>query len=114
MLAPSGRFAYVPNAFNTSPSTVSAYAIDSARGTLTPVVASPFKDADSTPRYGAVDSTSKFAYIVNNGSNNVSAYTITASGALRKVKGSPFATGTYPAGMSVCRVVAGKCIPPPL
>ncbi len=114
VVAPSGRFAYVPNSFGTSPSTVSAYAIDSARGTLTPVVDSPFKDAGSTPRYGAVDSTSKFAYIVNNGSNNVSAYSITASGALRKVKGSPFAAGTYPAGMSVCRVVAGKCIPPPL
>lgn len=114
VVAPSGRFAYVPNAFVTSPSTVSAYAIDSARGTLTPVVDSPFKDAGSTPRSAAVDSTSKFAYIVNNGSNNVSAYTITASGALRKVKGSPFAAGTAPAGMSVCSVTAGKCIPPPL
>ncbi len=114
VLAPSGRFAYVPNTFGTSPNTVSAYTIDSARGTLTPVVGSPFKDAGSVPRFGAVDSTSKFAYIVNNGSKNVSAYTITASGALRKVKGSPFAAGTYPAGMSVCRVTARKCVPPPL
>lgn len=114
VLAPSGRLAYVPNSFATSPSTVSAYMIDSTRGTLTPVVGSPFKDTGSVARSGAVDSTSKFAYVLNNGSDTVSAYRITASGALRKVTGSPFAAGTYPAGMSVCGVTAGKCIPPSL
>ena len=45
----------------------------------------------------AVDPTGKFAYVANYGSNNVSAYTIDAtSGALKKVKGSPFAAGTGP------------------
>ena len=62
----------------------------------------------------AVDSTSRFAYVTNLRSNNVSGYTIAAGGALRKVKGSPFKAGTIPIAISVCRVTAGKCIPPPL
>ena len=116
VIAPTGAFAFVPNAPLKTFSNISVYTIDSTRGALTPVAGSPFKDGppSNSLRNGAVDSTSKFAYILNNGSNNVSAYTITASGALRKVKGSPFAAGTYPAFMSVCRVTAGKCIPPPL
>ena len=53
--------------------------------------------------------------MTNAGSNNISAYTINASsGALRKVKGSPFKAGAGAFGISVCRVKAGKCIPPPL
>ena len=78
-LAPTGTFAFVSNAPLKTFSAISAYTIDSTRGTLTPVAGSPFKDGNqiSAPRFGAVDSASKFAYIANNGSNNVSAYTIT-------------------------------------
>jgi 6-phosphogluconolactonase (cycloisomerase 2 family) len=106
----------VPNGFEAGgfPWNVSAYTIDSTRGTLTPVPGSPFVDPGSLPYSGAVDSTSRFAYITNARSNTVSAYTIAASGALRKVKGSPFKTGSVPFAISVCRVSAGKCIPPPL
>lgn len=116
MIAPNGRFAYAINQGDNSEANISAYTIDSTRGALTPVAGSPFKDGpqSNSPGFGAVDTTSKFAYISNNGAKEVAAYTITASGALRSVKGSPFAAGTYPAGMSVCRVTAGKCIPPPL
>ncbi len=116
VIAPAGRFAFVPNGFEVdgSPYNVSAYTIDSTRGTLTPVQGSPFVDPGSLPYGGAVDSTSSFAYIANLHSNTVSAYTIAASGALRKVKRSPFKTGALPIGIAVCRVSAGKCIPPPL
>ncbi len=116
VIAPAGRFAFVPNGFEVdgSPYNVSAYTIDSTRGTLTPVQGSPFVDPGSLPYGGAVDSTSSFAYITNLHSNSVSAYTIAASGALRKVKGSPFKTGALPIGIAVCRVTGGKCIPPPL
>ena len=67
MIAPAGRFAFVPNGFEVdgSPYNVSAYTIDSTRGTLTPVQGSPFVDPGSLPYGGAVDSTSSFAYITN-------------------------------------------------
>ena len=113
---PTGKFAYVPNSFAPQgfSSHVAAYTIDATRGTLTPVVGSPYKAGYLS--YGAaVDSASKFAYVTNAGSNNISAYTINASsGALRKVKGSPFKAGSGAFGISVCRATAGKCIPPPL
>ena len=116
VIAPSGRFAYVPNGFAVDgfPYNVSAYTIDSTRGTLTPVQGSPFVDPGSVPYSGAVDSTSRFVYFTNLNSNNVSAYTIAASGALRKVKGAPIKAGTTPLAISVCSVTAGKCIPPPI
>jgi 6-phosphogluconolactonase len=93
---------------------VAAYTIDATTGTLTPVVGSPY--TAGVDSYGAaVDSASKFAYVTNAGFNNIFAYTINASsGALRKVKGSPFKAGTGAFSISVCRVKAGKCVPPPL
>ena len=43
-----------------------------------------------------------FAYVVNNGSGNVSAYSVdTASGALAAVPGSPFAAGTSPTSVTL-------------
>jgi 6-phosphogluconolactonase len=116
VIAPSGRFAFATNGFAAAgfPYNVSAYAIDSTRGTLTPVQGSPFVDPGSLPYSGAVDSTSRFVYITNGRSNDVIAYRIGASGALRKAKGPLFKTGALPAAISVCRVTAGKCIPPPL
>jgi 6-phosphogluconolactonase len=116
VIAPSGRFAFVTNGFALVgfPYNVSAYTIDSTRGTLTPVQGSPFVDPGSFPYSGAVDSTSRFAYITNARSNNVTAYTIGAGGALRKANWPPFKTGALPAAISVCRVTASKCIPSPL
>jgi DNA-binding beta-propeller fold protein YncE len=50
----------------------------------------------------AVDPTGKFAYVPNSGSNDVSGYAINAtSGALKPVKGSPFAAGTNTDGVAV-------------
>ena len=113
---PTGKFAYVANSFAPPGhfSHVAAYTIDATRGTLTPVVGSPYTAGFLS--YGAaVDFASKFAYVTNAGSNNIFAYTINAAGgALRKMKGSPFKAGTGAFGISVCRVTAGKCIPPPL
>jgi len=44
----------------------------------------------------------EFAYVANFGSNNISAYAIDAtSGALKPVKGSPFAAGTSPIGLVI-------------
>jgi 6-phosphogluconolactonase len=112
VVAPSGRFAFVPSILGLHFSkSVAAYTIDSTRGTLTPVVRSPYAAGNNS--YGvAVDSASKFAYVTSVGTNSVYAYTINASsGALKKVKGSPYKAGTAPVGLSVCRVTLGKCIP---
>jgi uncharacterized protein (TIGR03437 family) len=49
-----------------------------------------------------VDPSGHFAYAANNGSNNVSAYTInSAAGTLTAVPGSPFAVGQYPFPVTV-------------
>ena len=52
---------------------------------------SPFKDAGTDDQSMAVDPAGKFAYVTSAGDNEISAFTIDPiSGALRKVKGSPF------------------------
>ena len=86
------QFAYVANYGSNN---VSAYSI-AAGGALTPVAGSPFK-AGGGANGVAIDPTGKFAYVANFDSNDVSAYTIdSTSGALKKVKGSPFAAGATP------------------
>jgi 6-phosphogluconolactonase (cycloisomerase 2 family) len=77
----------------------------SPAGALTPVSGSPFA-ADSLPSSVTVDPSGKFAYVVNRGSNDVSAFTIDLSinptaGALTPVLGSPFATGAIPRSVAV-------------
>jgi hypothetical protein len=57
---------------------------------------------------------SKFAYVTNYGSGDVSAYAVAGSGALTQLAASPFEAGTAPLGIATCSVTAGKCIPPPL
>src|SRR6202011_1547651 len=64
---------------------------------------SPFA-AGSGPFSVAVDPSGKFAYVVNEGDNTVSGYTINATtGALTPIAGSPFAgtAGTYPQPVAV-------------
>jgi 6-phosphogluconolactonase (cycloisomerase 2 family) len=49
-----------------------------------------------------IDSSGVFLVAANQGSNNISAYTInTSSGSLSPVSGSPFATGTAPVFVTV-------------
>jgi hypothetical protein len=46
-----------------------------------------------------------FVYVTNNGSNNISAYTInTISGVLSPVSASPFPAGSSPCGVAVAAV----------
>jgi len=99
---PSGCFAYVTNGLA---GTVSGYAIDRSSGKLTVIAGSPFK---VTPRAGlatealAIDPSGNFAYVTNSGTNTVYAYAVDpASGALRAVAGSPFATGAGPVAIAI-------------
>jgi 6-phosphogluconolactonase len=94
VIEPKGKFLYAPDSINNA---VFSFSIG-ADGSLTPVAGSPFA-AGTQPVSVAVDTGNQFLYTANEGSNDISAYTI-SSGALTQVKGSPFAStpgGTTPA-----------------
>jgi 6-phosphogluconolactonase (cycloisomerase 2 family) len=104
---PSGRFAYVAN-FGFGSNTVSAYTINATTGALTPVDANPGTPgidnfpAGTQPISVTVDPSGRFAYVTNQISNNVSAYTISATtGALTALPDSPFPHGTSPYWVTV-------------
>jgi 6-phosphogluconolactonase (cycloisomerase 2 family) len=68
---------------------------------LKAITGSPFA-AGTKPSAIAVDPATKFAYVANSSSNNVSEYTINAAtGALIKVVGLPVAAGTTPSAVAV-------------
>lgn len=94
VIEPKGKFLYAPDSVNNA---VLSFSIG-ADGSLTPVAGSPFA-AGTQPVSVTVDAGNKFLYTANEGSNDISAYTVSA-GALTQVKGSPFAStpsGTTPA-----------------
>src|SRR5258706_7872210 len=92
----TGKFAYIAN---NSSNNVSGYTIDATTGALTAIPGSPGSPfaAGTHPFSVAVDPTGKFAYVANDGSNNVSGYTIdAATGALTTIPGSPLPPRAFP------------------
>jgi 6-phosphogluconolactonase (cycloisomerase 2 family) len=86
-------------ATNQQDNTVSAFSMNPATGALTGGIAgSPFATG-TAPASISVDPTGSFAFVANSGSNNVSAYTISNTGALAAVAGSPFPAGTNPTSL---------------
>jgi len=98
---PTGKFAYVANGGFMDAGTVSAYTINSSTGALTEITGSPF--AAGTYSFSVtVDPTGKFAYVVNESSDDIYAYTINSStGALTEITGSPLAAGDEPRSVAV-------------
>jgi len=98
---PTGKLLYASNA---TTSNIAAYTIDAATGALTAsskFIGRTTNEGMAITKGVPLVYTPKFAYVANNGSNNVSAYTISSvSGALTSV-GSPFTAGTNPASVSV-------------
>jgi 6-phosphogluconolactonase (cycloisomerase 2 family) len=47
-----------------------------------------------------VDSTGSYVYVANSGSNNISAFLLSPTGALTAISGSPFSTGTTPVSLA--------------
>jgi 6-phosphogluconolactonase len=93
-----GRFAYVANLASNN---VSAYSINAATGTLTPVPGSPFATAGADA-FITLHPSGKFSYVADNSLSSISAYAIDAStGALTELAGSPFAAGTNPANVTI-------------
>src|SRR5260370_41817202 len=59
-------------------------------------------DAQTAKGSGTTNKVPKFAYVANENSSNVSAYTIDhTTGALTSVPGSPFAAGSLPSSVAV-------------
>ena len=101
-VSPNGSFLYVSNQGSNN---VSAYTITPGTGVLVPIASNagnPFA-AGTSPSAVTVSPLGNFLYVSNQGSNNVSAYTITAgTGVLVPVaSGIPFAAGTSPSAVTV-------------
>lgn len=93
-IEPKGQFLFAADAGNN---TVLSFGIASS-GALSPVAGSPFATGGTQPVWVAVDAATKFLFTANQGSNDISAFTINA-GALTPSPGSPFpsnATATTP------------------
>ena len=90
---PSGKFAYVPNAYDSG-NTVSQYTIDSVTGVLTPNTPSTATTGNQ-PTWVAVDPSGKSAFVVNRSDNSVSMFKIDASTGNLTPSGS-IATGQEP------------------
>lgn len=105
LVNPSGSFVYQVISDPTTLATeIFAFSIDAMTGALTPVTGSPFSPASATQPFAmAIDSSGKFAYVANTGTNNISALAINGTGALAEIAGSPFAA---PSASSISALVA--------
>jgi 6-phosphogluconolactonase (cycloisomerase 2 family) len=92
---PMGRFLFVPETNG-----VSVYAINTTTGVLTEVAGSPFL-AGTAPVSVSVDPTDQIAYVVNQGSANISEFTLGSTGTLTPLAGSPVPVGTNPVYMTI-------------
>jgi filamentous hemagglutinin family protein len=111
---PSSQYAYVVNSNSNS---VSAFAINASTGALVPVACGSGAGCSggnfasgNFPIHVDVDPTGKFVYVVNNSSNDISAYAInTGTGALTLIpcvgsagcSGNNYATGTLPYSFTI-------------
>jgi 6-phosphogluconolactonase (cycloisomerase 2 family) len=98
----ASRFAYV---LNNQDATISRYTVDASTGELAGV-GSPVATGGANPQAMTTDMYGNFLYVANQGTNsvpgNVAAFTINpTTGALSKVTGSPFSTGSAPTGVAV-------------
>lgn len=96
-ITPNGSFAVIANAATNN---VSVMSLDSSTGTLTNISQSPFA-AGASPVAVALDPTSKFVFVANEGDNTLSVYTMGSGGELMPIGGSPFTVGTQPQGVTV-------------
>ncbi len=97
--APWGAYLYVANAGSD---TVSAYAVDTSSGALTPLSPATFATGKG-PSSIAVDPSLGYIYVVNNGgSNDVSAFSVDiGTGLLTPLAGSPFPAGANPLSLAL-------------
>jgi 6-phosphogluconolactonase len=100
----SGKFLYTANSHDN---TVSAFTIDSSTGALTEVGGSPFATgaAGGFPFALAMDPVGMFLYTANQGSDNISGFSINiTTGALTPIPGSPFTGVVNPFDLIVVKI----------
>jgi 6-phosphogluconolactonase (cycloisomerase 2 family) len=101
---PTGQFTYVTNGTTNN---ISAFAVSQVNhnefGNLTAVSGSPFalRSGSTTPAAAVVHPSGKFLYTANYGSANVSAFSISTTGQLTELTGSPFAAGQQPKALTI-------------
>jgi YVTN family beta-propeller protein len=105
----AGKFLFVANEGIFSDPTSGTISVFAISGTsLSEVTGSPFQVAplNSTttgvgPGWLAVTPDGKYLYVANRFANTVSAFSISSSGVLTEVGGSPYTVGTAPAGLAI-------------
>jgi 6-phosphogluconolactonase len=94
IIVTSTNFLYVSDFINNA---VYAFSVDNTSGTLTTVSGSPFTVGPGQGAGGlATDPGGKFLFVAESNANQLAAFTISSSGQLAAVAGSPFATGSFP------------------
>lgn len=99
---PAGKFLFVANEVS---STISVFSISGT--SLTQVSGSPFTTIPAGTTTGtdpvavAVSPTGNFLYVANQSANNVSAFSISASGALTPLGQPPYPVGVAPSGLGL-------------
>jgi 6-phosphogluconolactonase (cycloisomerase 2 family) len=99
VIDPTGRFLYVvvSNSTPTNVDGIYSFVINQTDGTLTPTTASPYIADANFPVDVLADATGKYVYVVDDGANVVSGYSIDqSSGALTPLSTPTFATGGSP------------------
>jgi 6-phosphogluconolactonase len=91
------RFLYVADRGSGD---VSGYTIEPASGNLTAIAGSPFA-AGGNPVAIAVDPTGAYAYVVNQLSANISAFTINRTTGALTAAGAPIGTGSSPTSVAI-------------
>jgi 6-phosphogluconolactonase (cycloisomerase 2 family) len=100
-LCPSNGGATAPRfIYAVASSAVLGYSIAS-NGQLTRISGSPFT-AGTQPSALAVDANCNFVFVANQGSNNISVFSVNPStGFLTSIAGSPFVAGSAPAALAI-------------
>jgi 6-phosphogluconolactonase (cycloisomerase 2 family) len=110
VISPDGKYAYVANYACTGPGcvatqgSISQYTVSSTDGSLTPISPATVNSgsAMSKPNSLAVDPTSSYLYVANQGDNSVTEFVIGAGGALSPVVATPMiASGLAPFSVTV-------------
>jgi 6-phosphogluconolactonase (cycloisomerase 2 family) len=92
-----GTDLYVANAGSD---TLSTYTVDTSTGALTPLASATFATGKG-PSSIAVDATLSIIYVANEGSNDVSVFSVDLTGLLTPFAGSPFPAGGNPLSLAI-------------